>query len=135
MEYKGPPIAHYFAWRVILNRVTTKENLRRKETTLQDTFCALCGLVEETIIHLFFTYNIANKVWNMDNRLAGISIRYHNQLYVHFQNFKIFACCILTTRGTIYGRDYKFLSYGTFGVIGVELFLDKEKLMQRKFLP
>jgi len=81
------PSAQYFAWRTILNRVATEDNIRRRGTTLQDTLCALCGLEEETVSHLFFTCNIANKVWNMCNRWVGVSTTHHNQSCVHFQNF------------------------------------------------
>jgi len=81
--------AQYFAWRVILNRVATKDNHRRRGTTLQDTFFALSGLEEETVSHLFFTCNIANKVWNMCNRWVGVSTTHHNHSCVHFQNFSM----------------------------------------------
>ena len=85
------PSAQCFAWRVILNRVATKDNLRRRGTTLQDTFCALCGLEEEIVSHLSFTCNIANKVWNICNRWVGVSTTHHNQSCVHFQIFFHFA--------------------------------------------
>ena len=85
---RAHPSAQYFSWRVILNRVATKDNLRRRGTTLQDIFCTLCGL-EETVSHLFFTCSIANKVWNMCNRWVGVSTTHHNQSCVHFQNFSM----------------------------------------------
>nr|KYP33718.1 hypothetical protein KK1_045404 [Cajanus cajan] len=55
-----------FGWRVILDRIPTKQNLiKRKVLPSNVASCVWCGLCEETSSHLFFEFpncNIVNRV-------------------------------------------------------------------------
>ena len=62
------PYAKFFMWRVILNGIPTNVNLRLRGVNLNNDNCAMCGEHEESISHLFITYRVATKVWNMCNR-------------------------------------------------------------------
>jgi len=86
---KVVPSTQHFARRAMLNMVATKVNLRRRGSPLVEISCALCGLEEETVTHLFLTCSITNMVLNLCNKWVGISPVHHNQLNVHFQPFSL----------------------------------------------
>ena len=86
---KVAPSAQFLAWRVIMNKVPKRINLRRRGVQLTDVSCVFCGLEEETNTHLFFTCNVIKKIWNMCNRWVEVSTTHHNQLKAHFQQFDI----------------------------------------------
>ncbi|KAM0005071.1 putative reverse transcriptase zinc-binding domain-containing protein [Helianthus debilis subsp. tardiflorus] len=50
-------------WRVVLNRIPTREALARRNITLPSKSCALCDLVEESADHLLITCQYAQQVW------------------------------------------------------------------------
>nr|KYP75959.1 hypothetical protein KK1_020172 [Cajanus cajan] len=53
-----------FGWRVILDRIPTKQNLiKRKILPSNVASCVWCGLCEETSSHLFFECFYAFKIW------------------------------------------------------------------------
>jgi len=68
------PSAKFFMWRVILNGIPTKVNLRLRGVNLNNDNCAMCGEHEESLSHLFITYRVATKVWNMCNRWRGCGL-------------------------------------------------------------
>lgn len=54
-----------FAWKVLLNRIPTKVNLRVRNILPLDgsEMCVLCNRREETCVHLFIHCDFANSVW------------------------------------------------------------------------
>ena len=86
---KVAPFAQFLAWRVIMNKVLTRINMRRRRVKLTDVSCIFCGLEEETNTHLFLTCNVTIKIWNMCNRWVEVSAVHHNQLKAHFQQFEV----------------------------------------------
>ena len=55
--------AAMFAWRIILNRLPTRMNLRRRQVMVNDSMCPLCGLREEKAAHLFFSCSKSLPLW------------------------------------------------------------------------
>jgi len=49
----------------------------------------MCGLVDEYVIHLFFTCNVALGVWNLCTKWVGVSNVYQ---FIPKQQFSQFYC-------------------------------------------
>lgn len=54
-KLKIPAKAAIFAWRLVKDRLPTKNNLRRRQVQLNDTLCPFCRNYEEEASHLFFS--------------------------------------------------------------------------------
>jgi len=54
--------AQHFTWRVFLDRIATKENLRKRRVMLESYLCPMCGSMEESTNHPFFTCKITGIV-------------------------------------------------------------------------
>ena len=52
-----------FCWRLLKNRLPTKDNLLRRNAITQEATCPLCGCVQEDVGHLFFNCNLTNGLW------------------------------------------------------------------------
>nr|AFK47708.1 unknown [Lotus japonicus] len=63
------------AWKILLNRIQSKENLRRKGllNTETETRCSFCYDVEESTSHLFFTCVISWRIWMLVYAWLGIA--------------------------------------------------------------
>jgi len=51
-------------WRVLIDRLTTWENIARKGVSLGSNTCPLCNKQEDKIKHLFINCEVATKVWD-----------------------------------------------------------------------
>ncbi|KAF5793118.1 putative RNA-directed DNA polymerase [Helianthus annuus] len=58
-----PKKVNCFMWRVVLNRIPTREALARRNITLPSVSCVLCNMVEESADHLLVTCQYAQQVW------------------------------------------------------------------------
>jgi len=83
------PTTQHFAWKVILNRVGTKLNLRRKGIITSSTLCVMYGNAEESNSHLFFTCKIAKCVWKQCHIWVGNTSVSHNDPQYHFCQFEL----------------------------------------------
>ena len=54
-KIKVPSKATIFAWRLIRERLPTKNNLRRRNVETNDVTCPFCRSHDEDKAHLFFT--------------------------------------------------------------------------------
>jgi len=52
---KALPLSHFAAWRVMEDKIASKENLERKGISSRSNMCSLHGEVEETTSYLFCT--------------------------------------------------------------------------------
>ncbi|KHN12835.1 hypothetical protein glysoja_045641, partial [Glycine soja] len=52
-----------FAWRLIRDRLPTRQNLQRRQIQLKDTICPLCRTQEEDASHLFFHCSKVQPIW------------------------------------------------------------------------
>jgi len=75
--------------RVIENKIAYKVNLDRRGVGVQNNFCCLCKVPDESTSHLFFGCRVVWLVWNLCYDLLGVSTvdplvsRSH---FEHFQN-------------------------------------------------
>lgn len=63
-----------FVWRLLLNRVPTKDNLVRRQTLAQkDQYCSIgCGFVEDRD-HLFVKRGFYGRIWFLVSSWLGFS--------------------------------------------------------------
>ena len=52
-----------FAWRLIRDRLPTRQNLRRRQVQLTDMLCPFCRIKEEGASHLFFHCSKIQPIW------------------------------------------------------------------------
>ncbi|KAH1209320.1 putative ribonuclease H protein [Glycine max] len=52
-----------FAWRLIRDRLPTRQNLRRRQVQITDMLCPFCRIQEEGASHLFFHCNKIQPIW------------------------------------------------------------------------
>ena len=62
-KLKIPPRVAVFCWRLLKKRLPTKDNLLRRNITIQDQNCPLCGNAQEDVGHLFFNCNLTKGLW------------------------------------------------------------------------
>ena len=62
-EIKIPPTALSFAWRLLWDRLPSKENLIRRQIVLQNDLCPFCQSQVESASHLFFTCHKVMPLW------------------------------------------------------------------------
>ncbi|GKV00581.1 hypothetical protein SLEP1_g13249 [Rubroshorea leprosula] len=65
-----------FAWKVMQNRIPTKDNLQKRGVlgSEEDQSCVLCGKEAESVNHLLFSCPIAWKVWSSCYQWWGINV-------------------------------------------------------------
>jgi len=66
-----------------LDKVATRDNLCDMGVNLGNKMCLMCDLTYETSSHLFFSCQVASRIYNMCNIWIGIKITHHNQLVQH----------------------------------------------------
>ncbi|XP_040866062.1 uncharacterized protein [Glycine max] len=62
-KLKVPPKVAVFAWRLLKDRLPTRDNLRRKQVELHEYLCPFCRTMEESACHLFFHCRKVLPVW------------------------------------------------------------------------
>ena len=77
-------------WRVLMDRIPTRECLSRRGVTMNSILCALCQTMNESCQHLFLECRYATSVWAMCYRWMSILFVQHNDLKTHFESFQLF---------------------------------------------
>ena len=62
-KIKVPSKASFFAWRLIRDRLPTKNNLRRRNVEINDVRCPFCRINDEDEAHLFFSCAKILSLW------------------------------------------------------------------------
>ncbi|KAH1193346.1 hypothetical protein GmHk_19G054411 [Glycine max] len=62
-DIKAPPKALSFAWRLLWDRLPTKDNLSRRQVALDSDLCTFCQSQVESASHLFFSCNKIMPLW------------------------------------------------------------------------
>ncbi|XP_057419228.1 uncharacterized protein LOC130713477 [Lotus japonicus] len=71
---KAPSNAISLAWKLLLNGIQSKDNLRRRGilNTVVEVSCSFCSLAEESASHIFFNCTISWKIWSQVYAWLGI---------------------------------------------------------------
>ncbi len=83
------PKALMTAWRILLDRLPTLDNLIGRGVSVNSPLCVMCNELEETTQHLFLECACAQRVWYLCLRWIGISFVQHKDILVHFENFHL----------------------------------------------
>jgi len=86
---KVQPSSHIIAWRVIEDKIASKENFERRETSMVNNICSMCGEEEEKMYHLFFTCRVAWLVWSKCYEWVGLTSINHWEPKRNFLHFKM----------------------------------------------
>ncbi|XP_057432728.1 uncharacterized protein LOC130725526 [Lotus japonicus] len=75
-----------FSWRVLLDRIQTKENLKKRGIIQpgQQSNCVFCHNQEESLSHLSFSCKFAWEVWSRTFKWLGIVTVQHSDANLHF---------------------------------------------------
>ena len=83
------PSAQFFVWRVLINKVPTRDNINNRGVRLGSNTCALCAITNETVSHLFFTCKVTTRIWQLCDSWIGRSFVYHNSAGIYFSQFEL----------------------------------------------
>ncbi|XP_058764822.1 uncharacterized protein LOC131638284 [Vicia villosa] len=89
---KAPAKLSFFGWRVILNRIATKDQLIKRNVVLDsnDNLCVFCHLHDETISHLFGSCSFMENIWNSVCKWLGddmvLSVEDFKAYFYHAEN-------------------------------------------------
>ena len=73
------------AWRVLIDRIPTREALVRRGMQMESTVCALCRIKEESSQHLFIECVYAQRDWSLCQKWLGIVLVQNNEIKSHFE--------------------------------------------------
>jgi len=83
-KLKVPSKVTTFAWRLLNDRLPTKDNLRRKHVELNDHLCPFCSSVEESASHLFFHCSKVLPLWWESLSWVNMVVVFPNHPRQHF---------------------------------------------------
>ncbi|CAN1290830.1 hypothetical protein LINPERPRIM_LOCUS20872 [Linum perenne] len=66
-----PPKVKHHVWRLARNVLPTKVALRGRRVPIEQT-CGCCGLMEETLEHLFFSCKVAEQCWELVGETTAV---------------------------------------------------------------
>ena len=81
------PKALCTAWRVLIERLPTYDNLLRRGLAVSSSRCVFCKETQETSQHFFIECAYAQKVWSLCLRWFGITFVQHKDISIHFESF------------------------------------------------
>jgi hypothetical protein len=78
-----------FVWRLFLNRLATKHNLRKRNVfdVSQISCAALCGSLEDRD-HLFFKFDYYGRIWRLVSNWLGIDTVFHGDIISYSNQFR-----------------------------------------------
>jgi len=88
-QSKETPKALITAWRILLDRLPTSNNLIKIGVVGISSVCMLCKAAEESSQHLFLECVYAHRVWSLCFRWICILFVQHNDIKYHFENFHL----------------------------------------------
>jgi len=88
-QSKATPKTLVTAWRILLDRLPTNDNLIRRGIQVNSPLCALCGLSDESSQHVFLECAQGQRVWSRCYRWIGILGANNKDIRSHFVNFSL----------------------------------------------
>jgi len=83
-KVKSTPISVLCGWRVLHDKLPTRDMLTRIEVLSDSSKCVFCNVVEESVSHVFFTCNVSSKIWSMCDKWFGVQNVHHFRVVEHF---------------------------------------------------
>ncbi|KAL4565096.1 hypothetical protein LXL04_029180 [Taraxacum kok-saghyz] len=69
-----PKKVNCFAWRIMLNRIPTKDNLLKRGVNVGSILCTVCEQSHEEVDHLLFACKFAKEIWAWLIRWSGFGL-------------------------------------------------------------
>ena len=69
-----PKKVNVFAWRIMFDRLPTRNNLSRRGMEIESILCPTCGVGMETLSHALFACCFAKEVWRNIYRWCNMSM-------------------------------------------------------------
>ena len=79
-KIKTPNKIHHFIWRAAKDSLPTKQNLKVKHISLDDT-CAMCDDHPESLLHCLWLCPHAQSVWRSEITFANLYTRKHRSFF------------------------------------------------------
>ena len=83
------PRAQTTAWRILLDRLPTKNNLIRRGVIISSPLCVFCQATDESTQDLFCECAHTQRVWSLCYKWIGVVLAQHNELKCHFETFHL----------------------------------------------
>ena len=83
------PKALFTAWRILLGRLPTYDDLIWRGMVANSSLCALCKVAEESPQYLFLSCLYAQRVWSLCLKYICILSVKHKDLIKHFKSFHL----------------------------------------------
>jgi len=84
-KVRALPASLLCAWRVMINRLPTRDNLVKIDIPIESNLCVFCNEVEENVSHLLFTCKISYSIWKMCENWLGVQLVHHFSAKNHFE--------------------------------------------------
>lgn len=75
-----PSKVNILMWRIMLDRIPTRDNLRKREIDIDSVLCPVCGKDIETSRHLMFECDVAEEVWRFLERWWSFPFHIHKTM-------------------------------------------------------
>ncbi|XP_057415175.1 uncharacterized protein LOC130710037 [Lotus japonicus] len=87
----APSKVKAFAWRILLDRIASKENLlKRRVLVVHDqATCSFCSAHLESCWHLLFSCPVSNHLWQLGANWLGMDLISASSPREHFTQFKV----------------------------------------------
>ncbi|KAL4570624.1 hypothetical protein LXL04_026282 [Taraxacum kok-saghyz] len=78
LEYKHwwnnwvPLKVNFLGWRAVLNRLPSKQELKKRQVTIPSTNCDLCNMAEETCEHILIQCSWTEEIWALVRDWCGM---------------------------------------------------------------
>jgi len=86
---KALPTVVHFAWKMLLNKVSTRDNLVKRGVNVLSSQCIMCGNGEESVQYLFYECNFTWTVWKICDKWVDLVSVSQNTPKEHFQQFRL----------------------------------------------
>lgn len=83
----APSNALAVGWKVLINRIQTRDNLLRRQIQVIDSRCPLCNDLNESVTHLFFSCSLTWQVWSRIFNWMGVYAVFSAEPKDHFHQF------------------------------------------------
>jgi len=80
---KAQPSVQLIAWRVLEDKITSKQNLVKRRISMESSVCNMCEEVKETTSHLLCTCRVSCLVWPKCYKWVGLISLAHQEPKMH----------------------------------------------------
>lgn len=105
---QAPTRIKSFGWRIFLNRVATKDQLKKRDLCLSDSDgnCVMCSQSAEDLNHLLFICSFSSNVWELVGAQSGCFVSFASTSWKHY----VSQCGLPKSPGSMVNKGLIWLS-------------------------